>query len=139
MPNHSVPVSRLIPIAVGDRGTRKLSRIIHDAPTAGGAKNLLVSRPADFGAKSQNRDQDARCTGCIPPGVGGGAGGLPQKLEEHVKHAQGATPNLDAVYSHQLDNSLYLQFRSGDVSAETWIQRSRLEQFFDDLTGLIYF
>ena len=69
----------------------------------------------------------------------GGRYALLQKLEEHVKHAQGATPNLDTVYSHQLDNTLYLQFRSGDVSAETWIQPSRLEQFFADLADLLYF
>ncbi len=69
----------------------------------------------------------------------GGRYALLNKIEEHLKHTQSATPNLDTVYSHQLDNSLYLQFRSGDVNAEDWIRLPRLEQFFHDIAGLAYF
>ncbi len=86
MPKLSVPVSRLIPSADGDRDTRKLPVIIHG-----------------------------------------------------VAESVGASPNLDTVYTHQLDNSLYLQFRSGDVNAENWIRLPRLEQFFRDIAGLAYF
>ncbi len=69
----------------------------------------------------------------------GGRYSLLHNIEEHLKHTQSASPNLDTVYSHQLDNSLYLQFRSGDVNAENWIRLPRLEQFFRDIAGLAYF
>lgn len=61
-------------------------------------------------------------------------------IERALKASDGGAPdNLDATYRHAYGNSLYLQFRSGDLSLQHWSQPSRLDGFFRELRELLYF
>ncbi len=50
-----------------------------------------------------------------------------------------APGNLHGTYRHAFGNTLFLQFRSGDLSLQHWSEPPRLESFLRDLREMIHF
>lgn len=61
---------------------------------------------------------------------------IERRMEEHPRSTP---PNLEGTYGHVLGNTLFLQFRTGDLTMEHWSTASRLNGFFQDLRDMLYF
>jgi Flp pilus assembly protein TadD len=67
-----------------------------------------------------------------------------KKYRPLIEKAMNAKPdaipeNLDGTYGHIFGNTLYLQFRTGDLTIEHWSEPPRLVHFFQDLKRMLYF
>lgn len=61
-------------------------------------------------------------------------------LEKAMRERPESVPgNLEGIYGHAFGNTLFLQFRTGDLTLEHWSQPPRLEGFFDQLRQMLYY
>ena len=61
-------------------------------------------------------------------------------IEKAMKATPGGVPdNIEGTYRHAYGNTLFLQFRSGDLSLQHWSVPSRLDAFFRDLREMLYY
>lgn len=92
---------------------------------------LVTPRPPEFiqrSARNLARDQQRRSAGQSP---------VLNELRARYADWFKPYPNWASVFHHMQDNSLYREFRTGDVSLEEWnsqVKRGeRIKQFFDFL------
>jgi general secretion pathway protein D len=61
-------------------------------------------------------------------------------IEKAMKEKPGSIPDhIEATYWHTFGNTLFLQFRTGDLTIEHWSAPPRLEEFFRELGQMLYF
>jgi len=61
-------------------------------------------------------------------------------IESTMKAKPGEVPyNIEGAYRHALGNTLFLQYRSGDLSLQHWSKPPRLDEFFRELRELLYY
>lgn len=61
-------------------------------------------------------------------------------IEKAMKATPGEAPsNIEGAYRHAYGNTLFLQFRSGDLALKHWSSPSRLDEFFRNLREMLYY
>lgn len=85
------------------------------------------------------QEELARQLSSRPSANDGERAALLRKLGEPGRGAKGATSGVARAYQHALQSKLFLQFRAGDMQADDWSTPSRLDKFFDQLGGALYF
>lgn len=85
------------------------------------------------------QDELARQLSSHSPAHDGDRAALLRKLEDQSREGKGTTSAITRAYRHALQSKLFLQFRSGDMQADDWSTASRLDKFFDQLGGALYF
>jgi len=59
--------------------------------------------------------------------------------EDYIDMNNKATPTLDSALWHSRANSMYYQFRNGDLKTEDWNEGGRLNALLNDIGQLIYY
>lgn len=85
------------------------------------------------------QDELARQLSSRSPANDGERAALLRKLDDQSREGKGTTSAITRAYRHALQSKLFLQFRSGDMQADDWSTASRLDKFFDQLGGALYF
>jgi len=60
-------------------------------------------------------------------------------LADSARAGQAPGSGVARAYDHALQSRLFLQFRAGDMRPDDWSATGRLERFFDQLGGMLYF
>lgn len=70
---------------------------------------------------------------------GKGVYAVNEMAEDYLEINKRQTANLDSALWHTRQNSMYLQFRSGDLKTDDWNDSSRLDKLLKEVRQLFYF
>lgn len=72
--------------------------------------------------------------------LGGDTARYAPLIEKQLLASHGSLPpNLPSTYAHAVHNTLFLQFRTGDLNLQHWSEPSRLSRFFRQLQDTLYY
>lgn len=77
--------------------------------------------------------------GSIPPLEPQGSSQEVEELRASAKKAFKPTPNLDLVTANLSSNSLYRQFRSGDLKAQEWHRAEGFDRIMAEIATFLYY
>jgi type II secretory pathway component GspD/PulD (secretin) len=70
---------------------------------------------------------------------GKGVYAVNEMAEDYLDINKRQTTNLDSTLWHTRQNSMYFQFRNGDLKTDEWNESSRLEKLLKEVRQLLYF